>query len=97
MTSCNECSHFVVCGYRIIGEMPTPLVGIGCPYFKSKVRCDFPHGVTIKPDGEYEMNPCDFKLVLRYENVTVEILECKKCGDVSIGWHRQKDTKEIEV
>lgn len=57
-------------------------------------ECNFPEGVTIKPNGENEMSPCDFKLVEKYTNVTVEILECKVCGAVSIGWYRQENTAE---
>lgn len=60
-------------------------------------KCKFPDGVTIKPDGVHEASPHAFELDGRYKNVTVEILRCKNCGEVSIGWYRQDDTEEIDV
>ena len=51
--------------------------------------------VTIKPDGIHELSPHKFKLDKRLRNVTIEILHCEKCGEVSIGWYRQDDTEEV--
>lgn len=59
-------------------------------------KCEFPESMSIKPDGIHELSPHAFDLVGRYRNVTVEILRCKNCGEVSIGWFRQEDTDEIE-
>lgn len=50
--------------------------------------------VTIKPDGIHELSPHRFVLDQRLRNVTVEILHCKCCGKVSVGWHRQENTEE---
>lgn len=52
-------------------------------------------GITIKPDGIHELSPHKFLLDAKYKNVTVEILRCEKCGEVSIGWYRQENTEEI--
>lgn len=52
--------------------------------------------VTIKPDGVHELPSHSFELEQRLANCTVEILRCKCCGHVSIGWYRQEDTEEIE-
>lgn len=57
-------------------------------------KCTFPDGVTVKPDGMHELDPHQYELDGIYTNVTVEILRCKKCGHVSIGWHRQENTEE---
>ena len=54
------------------------------------------NGITIKPDGIHELSPHNFKKVQRLKNVTIEILQCKVCGKVSIGWQRQKNPEEIE-
>ena len=59
-------------------------------------KCKFPNGITIKPDGVHTMSPHAFKLVQKLKNVTIEILECSECGEISIGWYRQEDTEEVE-
>lgn len=54
------------------------------------------HGeVTIKPDGVHVLSPHKFHLERRLKNVTVEILKCPDCGEVSIGWIPQADTEDI--
>lgn len=47
--------------------------------------------------NKYEFDPCDFKVKEKYHNVTIEVLECKKCGYTEISWFRQDDTEEVEV
>lgn len=59
-------------------------------------KCKFPNGITIKPDGVHTMSPHTFKLAQKLKNVTIEILECSECGEISIGWYRQEDTEEVE-
>lgn len=59
-------------------------------------KCKFSEGLTIKPDGVHTMSPHAFKLVQKLKNVTIEILECSECGEISIGWYRQEDTEEVE-
>lgn len=44
--------------------------------------------VTIKPDGIHELSKHQYELEERIPNCTVEILRCKVCGDISIGWYR---------
>lgn len=58
-------------------------------------KCQLPKGVTIKPDGVHELDPCSYKLTERHINVTVDILTCSVCGSVSIGWRRQENTEDI--
>ena len=57
-------------------------------------KCSFGDGITIKPDGVNELDPCRYELVEKHRNVTVEVLRCKKCGHVEIMWHRQDDTED---
>lgn len=75
----------------VVGGLVT-LVGLCCLAISKdkKPKCKFPEGVTIKPDGVHDMEPCDYMLAEKYANVTVEVLECKHCGDVKVGWYRQK-------
>lgn len=51
--------------------------------------------IVFKPDGIHELSPHVFKLDQKLRNVTIEILKCEKCGEISIGWYRQEDTEEI--
>ena len=59
-------------------------------------KCKFPDGVTIKPDGENELDPCMYMTTEIYTNVTVEVRECVKCGHVDVVWHKQEDTERID-
>lgn len=45
-------------------------------------KCQFPDGITIKPDGVNELDPCIYEEVEKWENVTVIILKCKRCGHI---------------
>lgn len=58
-------------------------------------KCCYPEGITIKPDGVHELDPCDYVMAEKYRNVTVEVLVCRKCGHVEISWARQEDTEEV--
>lgn len=60
-------------------------------------KCKFPDGITIKPDGVNELDPCIYEDIAKYKNVTITISMCKKCGHIEIGWERQVDTEELEV
>ena len=57
-------------------------------------KCSFGN-VIVKPDGVNELDPCDYQIVEKYSNVTIEILRCKKCGHMEVLWHRQDDTEDI--
>ena len=48
-------------------------------------KCQFPDGVSTVRIGDKPLDPCHFKLCEIHKNVTVEILRCPKCGEVSIG------------
>jgi len=59
-------------------------------------KCQFPEGVTIKPDGIHELDPCVYEEVERYANVTVIVNRCKNCGHVELMWLRQEDTVKLD-
>lgn len=59
-------------------------------------KCTFPHGVTaIKPDGVNELDPCVYKDIEKYKNVTVIVSRCINCGHISISWKAQDNTERI--
>ena len=60
-------------------------------------KCSFGEGITIKPDGINELDPCEFEEIEKYANVTVTISRCKKCGRIDIAWEKQDDTEQIEI
>lgn len=60
-------------------------------------KCTFGKGITIKPDGVNELDPCIYEDVEKYSNVTVIISRCKMCGHIELSWIRQDNTEKIEV
>lgn len=60
-------------------------------------RCTWGDGITVKPDGVHELDPCEYEVVEAYRNVTVEVLRCRRCGHIEITWHRQSDTEEVDL
>ena len=62
-------------------------------------RCKFTDAdgneVTIKPDGENELEACDYVEISRLKNVTISILKCRRCGRIDVAWERQENTEEI--
>ena len=59
------------------------------------MKCEFPKGISFKPDGVHEVDPCVYEEIERYENVTVVISKCKRCGHTYISWFRQKNTRKV--
>ena len=58
-------------------------------------KCSFGVGVTVKPDGINELDPCIYELVEVHKNVTVYIRKCPNCGNIDISWGRQEDTEDL--
>lgn len=58
------------------------------------VKCATPN-VTIKPNGVHELDACTYEVIEEYRNVTVEVLRCKRCGNVEVFWSRQEDTERL--
>lgn len=59
-------------------------------------KCEYPNGMSIKPDGINELDPCIYEEIESYANVTIQILKCKNCGHIEIAWKRQPDTIQLE-
>lgn len=59
-------------------------------------KCCYPNGMTIKPDGINELDPCLYEDIGTYKNVTIMISKCKNCGHVEISWKRQSNTEEVK-
>lgn len=49
-------------------------------------KCKFPNGLTIKPDGENELDPCLYEDIETHTNCTIIVSRCIRCGDISISW-----------
>ena len=58
-------------------------------------KCTFGDGITVRPDGRNELDPCLYQEIEAYENVTVHILQCVRCGHVMVEWERQDNTNDI--
>ena len=63
----------------------------------AECKCSFPDGVTVKPDGIHELDPCLYQTTEIHRNVTVEIRRCVRCGHVDIAWRKQDDTESEMV
>ena len=57
--------------------------------------CDRNTEITIKPDGRNELDPCLYREIGTYENVTVHILRCVRCGHIEVECERQGNTIDI--
>lgn len=60
-------------------------------------KCKFDNNVIIKPDGVNELDPCVYETIEYYTNVDVEIVKCKKCGNIEVWWHRTPETEKIDL
>ena len=56
-------------------------------------KCSFGDGVTIKPDGINELDPCLYEDIEVWNNVTVIVSRCVRCGHIEISWVKQEDTE----
>ena len=56
-------------------------------------KCTHGEGIDISIAG-IPVDACDYELIQKVRNVTVEVLKCKKCGHIEIMWRRQENTEE---
>lgn len=56
-------------------------------------KCTFGDGMTIKPDGVHELDPCLYEDIEIWHNVTVIVSRCKHCGHIELSWIKQDDTE----
>lgn len=59
--------------------------------------CKFDGDIKIFPDGVNELSPHLFETIEYYKNVDVEVVKCKRCGEVSFRWYRTPETEEIDL
>lgn len=52
-------------------------------------RCQFPDGLTIRPDGVNELDSCLYEEIETIEHCTVHVLRCQRCGHIEIEWERE--------
>ncbi len=57
-----------------------------------KSKCEYHNGISIKPDGRSELDPCIYDVVEVHKNVDVEVSRCRKCGHIEVNWIRRDDT-----
>lgn len=84
--------------YETVRDSAPYLVGLmeGKRTAPPRTHCSHGEGVTVRPDGVHELSPHAYKLTQKLRNVTVEVLTCETCGDVSVAWYRQDDTEEVD-
>jgi len=94
---CNDCRAKYSQKPCIYLPRPGEHARINCPLWTpvEEGKCSLPDGVTIKPDGVNELDPCVYKVEERYANVTVEVRRCVSCGNIDIAWERQENTEEV--
>lgn len=61
---------------------------------KEMCKCEWPDGVSIKPDGVHDLDPCVYETELEVHGVTVRVLKCVKCGHREFEWEREEDNDE---
>lgn len=59
-------------------------------------RCQFPDGVTIRPDGVNELDPCFYEEIETVKHCTVHVLRCQRCGHIEIEWERESTSDPDE-
>ena len=58
-------------------------------------KCSYPEGISIRPDGVNELDPCIYEVVEIHKNVTVALMQCINCGHEEIVWYSQPDSEHI--
>lgn len=76
-------------GAQYIFEKDLPV-----PCEATRKKCQFPNGVTVKPDGVHELDPCIYEELEVIENCTVRLLRCKYCGNEEWEWERNDKKRE---
>ena len=60
-------------------------------------RCAMPEGVSLRPDGVHEIDPCIYEEVERHSGCIVHVMRCRRCGHVEISWEKGEDYQLEEV
>jgi hypothetical protein len=62
---------------------------------RKRNKCSWGDGISIRPDGVHELDPCIYRDIVIHKNVTVIVSKCQRCGNISISWKRQENTEDI--
>lgn len=54
-------------------------------------------GADVDPESQFEIDPCTYRTQEVFENVTVIISKCEKCGNIDIAWVKQENTQKLDV
>ncbi|MBR4656556.1 MAG: hypothetical protein IKO68_08335 [Oscillospiraceae bacterium] len=54
-------------------------------------KCQMPEGLTVRPDGVNELDPCLYEEIETIHNCTVHVLKRKRCGHIEIECERGED------
>lgn len=63
---------------------------------RNDVMCNHKDG-SISSILGIPVDPCVYKDVESYKNVTVIVSRCINCGNIDIRWKKQDNTEEIEI
>lgn len=50
--------------------------------------CDYEGWLEFRPDGVHDVSLHEYEEIETIENCTVQVLKCKACGKISIGFWR---------
>jgi hypothetical protein len=59
--------------------------------------CTYPEGMSWKPDGVHDVDPCVYQDIEMHTNATVIVSRCVKCGKIILSWLRTEDTEDIDM
>lgn len=59
-------------------------------------KCKFSNGITIKPDGTNELDPCIYEDIEIHTNCMVIISKCSKCGNLEISWVKNDNCESYD-
>lgn len=57
-------------------------------------KCQYPEGVHLVI-GKNEVDPCLYEEIEKYQNVTITVLRCKRCGHIELEWEKQENTRKL--
>lgn len=64
---------------------------------KCSNKCSMPDGISIRPDGIHEIDPCIYEEIERHSGCIVHVMRCRRCGHIEISWERGEDYQLEEV
>lgn len=59
--------------------------------------CQHPAGITIKPDGVHELDPCLYRDIELHTKVDLTISRCERCGKITFAWTRTDETEDFDL